>query len=87
MPKRTIGPGGYEFLPLADALQAYTTNREIHGVPEPEFPDGYWHKSWLPFMTQDAQRLFVDCDRVLLGGYSPVRLVTWQWDNYEVDRT
>jgi cell wall assembly regulator SMI1 len=81
---RTIGPGGFEFLPLEEALREYEQNRRV--PVEPAMPDMYWHPSWLPFMRQDAQRLYIDCDRTLFGEYSPVRLVTWEWENYDVDR-
>jgi hypothetical protein len=48
----------------------------------------YWHQSWLPFMTQDAQRLYVDCDRevTLSEGTSPTRLVAHVWERFDVDR-
>jgi hypothetical protein len=86
---RRIGPGGYEFLPLTEALSAYEFNRRVHhgdldsdGVPT----TSRWEPAWLPFMTQGAERLYVDCDRVFFGEFTPVRLVSWGWELPEVDR-
>lgn len=86
----SIGPGGYDFFSVQTALRAYVQNRELHAEPPDEAPrwsDMYWHRSWLPFMEQGPQRLYVDCDRGLAGrpGATPIRLVTWAWEAYNVD--
>ena len=78
--RMTIGPGLYEFLPLQGALAKYEQNRRTHSGP-----DG-WRDSWFPFMTQGAQRLYLDCDDVTLDQHSPVRLVSWEWDMPTVAR-
>jgi hypothetical protein len=83
--ERSIGPGSYVFLSLAEALEAYEQNRQIHH-PEPDMGDMFWHDSWLPFMNQQAQRLYVDCDRLSQIGDSPIRLVSWEWEDFDVDR-
>jgi hypothetical protein len=84
---RAIGPGVYEFLPLDEALKEYEANRRVNSSPgAPTLPDMYWHRSWLPFMRQQAERLYIDCDRILFDECSPVRLVTWEWEHYNVDR-
>lgn len=84
----TVGPGGYEFLSAQSSLEGYALNRRVHEESPGDDPllDPYWHESWLPFMTHDAQRLYVDCDRTDQFGASPVRLVTWEWENFQVDR-
>ena len=85
---RSVGPA-YEFLSAAECFEQYEFNRSVHAhSPAPdEMPEMYWHKSWLPFMTADAQRLYVDCDRPLtLSWWSPVRLVSWEWEAFDVDR-
>ena len=85
----SIGPGSYDFLSVQGALAEYESNREHHGEPmEPETaPEMYWHKSWLPFMVQQAERLYVDCDRTVFvaWGEAPVRLVGWAWESFDVD--
>lgn len=81
-----IGPGGYQFLSSSDAIEAYRLNRRIHGEDPGDLPsDPYWRRSWVPFMTQDAQRLYIDCDRTTTTRTSPVRLVSWEWENFDVD--
>jgi hypothetical protein len=65
-------------LPLAQALAAYRREREAA-------PD-FWEASWLPFMTSNAYRLYVDCNRRLRDGDSPVRLVSWEADVPDADR-
>ena len=80
--QRTIGPGGYEFLPLADALDLYERLRSI-------FPDGaehVWTRTWMPFMARDSETLYVDCAGVTAWGNSPVRQVNKEWEEPEVDR-
>ena len=80
----TIGPGTYEFLPLSGALAKYEFSRGAH--PESE-PEGHvWRANWLPFMTQGAERLYVDCADVMLHGHSPVKLVSWEWEMPTVAR-
>jgi hypothetical protein len=78
----TIGPGGYEFLSLRQALAKYEMNRRAHTPPD-EF---VWQASWLPFMTQGAQRLYVDCHEVTADQFSPVKLVSWETDMPTVAR-
>jgi cell wall assembly regulator SMI1 len=88
-PDCTIGPGGFHFLTSTQTLQEYRFNREVHpkGQYADEDPEMYWHEGWLPFMVQDAQRVYIDClrgdpDRDV----SPVREVTKTWEDYDVDR-
>lgn len=85
----SIGHGGYEFLSVQDALQQYLGNRQSFAEPEePDLlPQMFWHTSWLPFMMQQAQRLYVDCERTVTGhpGAAPVRLVSWEWEAFDVD--
>lgn len=85
---RDIGPGGYEFLSTEEVVEAHGMNRAIHAEsPAPDvLPEMFWHESWIPFMTQDAQRLYVDAARETTTGSSPVRLVTWEWEDFTVDR-
>jgi len=81
-----MGPGDFEFHSAQSAIEQYAVNLKVH-PPEPNLmPDLHWHRSWLPFLTSDASRLYVVCDRVDRFGTSPVRLVTLEWENYEVDR-
>jgi len=84
----TVGPGGYEFLSAPSSLESYAFNRRVHEESPGDDPlqDPYWHKTWLPFMTWEAKRLYVDCARTDQFGASPVRLVTWEWENFQVDR-
>jgi hypothetical protein len=84
-----VGPGGYLFLSAAECLTEYERNSQAHALaPLPEFPDMYWHKSWIPFMFAGANRLYVDCDRQLFDPwFSPVRQVIHTWDCYDVDVT
>jgi cell wall assembly regulator SMI1 len=86
----TIGPGGYYFFSDQQALKSYEQNRLIHAEPPaPDLlaADMYWHASWLPFMEQGPQRLYVDCDRRVSAhpGAAPIRLVSWEWEAYDVD--
>lgn len=84
----TVGPGSYEFLSAQGSLESYAFNRRVHEESPGDDPlqDPYWHRTWLPFMTWEAKRLYVDCDRTDQFGASPVRLVTWEWENVQVDR-
>jgi cell wall assembly regulator SMI1 len=89
MPHCEIGPGGYTFLTAAQTVEQYQFNREAHPEAEAEedAPDMYWHDGWLPFMMQDAQRVYVDClRRDPVRDPSPVRLVSWEWEGYDIDR-
>jgi hypothetical protein len=85
----SIGPGGYDFLSVEEALEVYRQNREWHAesVDPEDSPETYWHESWLPFMTQQAERLYVDCERVVTAapGRSPIRLVSHEWEAFDVD--
>lgn len=82
---RRIGPGSYEFLSSADAVAEYHFNLSVH--PEEPDSDGlFWRRTWVPFMKQDTQRLYIDTERHTLAGASPVRLVTWEWEDFDVDR-
>lgn len=83
----TMGPSGYEFLSAQSSLDSYAFNRRVHDAPDSDLlPDLFWHESWLPFMTAGAERLYVDCDRTDQFGASPVRQVSWEWENFQVDR-
>jgi cell wall assembly regulator SMI1 len=86
--RRDIGAGGYEFLTTDEVVAAYEANLQAHPrSPESDIiPEMYWHRSWVPFMTQGPQRLYVDAARAATSGLSPVRLVTWEWDGFDVDR-
>jgi cell wall assembly regulator SMI1 len=81
-----IGPGGYEFLTTQEVIAEHRSNREVHPkswAEEMGAPDMYWHASWIPFMTQGPQRLYVDADR---GSWrSPIRRVSWEWEDFDVD--
>jgi hypothetical protein len=86
----SIGPGGFDFFSVQQSLKAYEQNRAIHAeppVPDVGAEDMYWHESWLPFMAQGPQRLYVDCDRRVSGppGALPIRLVAWEWEGHDVD--
>jgi cell wall assembly regulator SMI1 len=83
-----IGPGGYQFLTTDEVVAAHAFNRSIHAEsPAPDLiPELFWHRTWIPFMRQDAQRLYIDAERTTQTWESPVRLVTWEWENFEVDR-
>jgi hypothetical protein len=84
--ERTIGPGGYAFLPLYEALHQYESEMQIANRVRGEAPV-VWGRSWLPFMVNSGpSRLYVDCDRVTPWKASPVRAVTWEWEEPEVDR-
>jgi hypothetical protein len=84
---RAIGPGGMEFLPTAHVVEAFRLNRQTHRQSAPDFLDAYWHATWIPFMNQGPQRLYIDTARRVASGASPVREVTWEWDNYDADLT
>jgi hypothetical protein len=86
-PGYTIGPGGYVFHSVQEALEQYVVNRETHPYSEPDWTSIYWRESWLPVMTQDAQRLYVDCQREVQGtpGTAPLRLVEWAWEGFDAD--
>jgi hypothetical protein len=81
--RHSVGPAGFEFHSAQDALDKYVFNREVHREGVEEL---YWGRSWLPFLTAGANRLYVDCDRLDTFGASPVRLVSWEWENHLVDR-
>jgi hypothetical protein len=84
--ERTIGPGGYALLPLHEAVKRYQLEMEIAENVRGEAPVA-WGRSWLPFMVNSGpSRLYVDCDRVTPSAASPVRMVTWEWEQPEVDR-
>lgn len=85
---RDIGPGGYEFLTTDEVVSTYEANLSRHAEsPDPHVvPDMYWHRSWIPLMVQGAQRLYVDARRATTTGVSPVRLVSWEWEDFTVDR-
>lgn len=85
-PRVNIGPGGYEFHSTEDVLREYRLNRQVHAESPEDPTDLYWRRHWLPFMTQGPQRLYVDASRLSDTGCSPVRLVTWEWEDYSVDR-
>lgn len=81
-----IGPMGMEFFPSSVVLAYLQQNMEVHPEAEAEFdPEQYWHPTWIPFMAQDAQRLYVDSTRLVASGASPVRMVSWEWEDYDVD--
>jgi cell wall assembly regulator SMI1 len=88
--RRDIGPGAYDFLTTDEVVAAHQRELRIQGTPveadDSEVADMYWHRSWVPFMTQGPQRLYIDCARRTTTGLSPVRLVTWEWENHDVDR-
>ena len=81
----------WEFLPLRQALGRYDfelsiTERQLADqVGDDWFPR--WGRSWVPFMTNFTNaRLYVDCERVTPWRASPVRMVSWEWTEPEVDR-
>ena len=83
----SVGPGGYRLLSVAESVAEYHANRSIHRAPfDPNDPsdNAYWHESWLPFLVQGPQRVYVDCAEVAPGNASPVRIVTWEWEDYDV---
>jgi cell wall assembly regulator SMI1 len=82
-----IGPGGFIFHSTEDVVEHHRWNMEVHATsPEPELlPDWFWHRSWVPFMTVDAHRLYIDCDRQTSGGDSPVRAVPHDWVGFDTD--
>lgn len=84
----SIGPGGYEFLTTEEVVAQHRMNLEVHAEsPDPEAaPDLFWHRSWVAFMVRGAQRLYVDTARRPTSGVSPVRLVSWEWEDVDVDR-
>src|SRR5437764_1031354 len=51
---RDIGPGGYEFLTSDEVVAARQFNLQVHGEADADLPDMYWHRTWIPFMNQDA---------------------------------
>lgn len=83
----SVGPGSYVFLSSRGALKEYRVNREIHpeGTYE-DIPEMYWHETWMPVFVQGPQRLYVDVARDTVSGRSPVRLVSWEWEDFDVDQ-
>jgi hypothetical protein len=81
----SIGPGSLTFLGLRESLDAAASNRSIHAKSE-GLGDLYWRDAWLPILICDATRVYVDCPRVTPEGYSPLRVVVWEWAGYSVDR-
>lgn len=83
-----VGPGGFAFLSAEQALE----HRDERLVESPQskapkdWPDLYWHASWIPFMTFHSSVLYVDTARTGQFGSSPVRMVNHHWEYYNADR-
>jgi cell wall assembly regulator SMI1 len=82
---RAIGPGGFEFLTSDEVVAARDLNLQIHPAEDAPFPGMFWRRTWIPFMNQAAQRLYVDAARETCSQASPVRLVCWDWEDFDVD--
>jgi hypothetical protein len=81
--QRSIGPGGFEFLSLTEALAETKAQREA----APDSPDQWpavWRSYWLIVMTQGPQRLYADC-RTSEPFHSPrtvrIGMVPWEWED------
>jgi len=86
----SFGPGNGAFLSVEESLVRYDMNREIHQQgDDPDLPDMYWHATWLPIFVLDLDsfRIYIDVSRVGPDGACPVRVVTWEWEQFDVDQT
>ncbi|MEV4118134.1 SMI1/KNR4 family protein [Micromonospora sp. NPDC049645] len=85
-----IGPGGWEFLSLTEAMDERSLMLRVCG--RAHYPaddrdwDGYWRPSWLPLFALDGNLVFVDLGRSAQGG-SPVHLWSAQPEDVGVART
>jgi hypothetical protein len=82
--QREIGPGGFWFLSLDEALR-YTDHERVLQPDTPQQRPAVWDNNWLLFMRHDAQRLFADCTPSPLRnpGSAPVGLLD-DWENADV---
>lgn len=74
---RTIGPGSWEFLSSAEAVD-HRDRRRSQWNGDPDAGDdtnweGQWRSAWLPLFQMDAYALFVDCRQVVPTGTAPIR--------------
>src|SRR5262249_7595509 len=65
-PGSVIGGGSWDFLSCAEALAARAFMLEVaprEGDPsaDDDEVDPFWRPTWLPMLTSDADRVFVDC--------------------------
>lgn len=85
---RSIGPGGYEFLSLQEALSETARQREL--FPDtPQYRPAVWQPYWLVVMTQGPQRLYADCrtDRPFgTPGIAPLGLAPLEWEDADLAR-
>lgn len=81
----TIGPGRLTFLGLQESLDAAAWNRSVHAKSD-DMGSVYWRDTWLPILIRDATRVYVDCSEATPLGYSPLRVVVWEWAQFNVVR-
>ncbi|MFG1839079.1 SMI1/KNR4 family protein [Micromonospora sp. NPDC049175] len=85
-----VGPGGWEFLSLTEAMDERSLMLGVCG--RTHYPaddrdwDGYWRPSWLPLFAFDANLVFVDLARSSHGN-SPVHLWSAEPEDVGVART
>lgn len=81
--RRSIGPGGFEFLTLSEALQVTAWNRDFFAGAAPLF----WPDQWFVFLRMDAQRLYMDTTRNgFRNGSTPIGLVSREPEDGDVHR-
>lgn len=77
-PERASTGFGFDFISLQEALD----NRAelLRDASEPLDREGqmYWRSTWLPFVGRAGGTLFVD---TATYGSSPVRTLTWEWED------
>lgn len=78
--RRSIGPGGFDFLTLGESLKETARNRAIFADAAPL----YWPDEWFVFMTQGPQRLYMDTTRTGTRTTLPIGLVPWMPENMDV---
>jgi len=84
--ERVIAGSGFEYLPLAEAVQQYENMRRLAADLERDdalagrSQDDWWDRGWFP-ITVAANGRVVACDcGVPLGSVTPIRSVKWGHD-------
>ncbi|GAB4067470.1 hypothetical protein GCM10028777_23570 [Angustibacter speluncae] len=82
---RSIGPGGYEFLSLREALDE--TAQQRSWFPAGDHTPIGWQPHWLVLMTQGPQRLYADCttdDPLRNPWLTRLGMVPWEWEDADL---
>lgn len=88
-PLDTIGPGGWDFVPLQRAIEYYhgwlDYGAESVAPDIPAMAEAYWHVPWFPIVSLGGPNivLYVDTAEAQPGDTVPVKLLDATiWENY-----